>query len=32
VAFDLADDNPGCDSNDWSGNHFATSNNPACIH
>lgn len=31
-SFDLADDNPGCDSNDWSGNHFANSSNPSCIH
>jgi hypothetical protein len=32
VFVDLEDDNPGCDSNEWSGNHFATSNRPSCIH
>lgn len=29
--FDLADDNPGCDSNNWNGNNFTTSNQ-SCIH
>jgi parallel beta-helix repeat protein len=30
-SFDLSDDNPGCDNNDWSDNHFVTSN-LSCIH
>jgi hypothetical protein len=28
--FDLDDDNPGCDNNNWEGNHFVTANQP-CI-
>ena len=29
--YDLADDNPACDNNQWSGNQFVTANQP-CIH
>ena len=29
--FDLADSNPGCDRNNWFGNHFLTANQ-SCIH
>jgi parallel beta-helix repeat protein len=29
---DLADGNPGCDSNTWRGNNFGTASQPSCIN